>query len=38
MELGLAVRQKDDFELALLALDERGAGDLDLLVVRRRCR
>jgi hypothetical protein len=31
--LGFAGGQKDDFELALLALDERGAADLDLLSV-----
>ena len=31
--MGFASRQKDDFELALLALNERRAGDLDLLFI-----
>ena len=33
MEFGLGVRQKDDFKLALLALDQRWAGDMDLFFV-----
>ena len=33
MEFGLAAGQEHDFELALLALGESGAGDLDLLAI-----
>ena len=33
LELGFACGQEDDFELTLLTLSERGAGDLNLLLV-----
>ena len=36
LELSLACGQEDDFELALLALGERGTGDLNLVLVRTR--